>query len=113
MNAFATPQMIQQAYKIIGIVYDKTLKTKFPDIDKSNYLNNENKCTNCNEAFHTNSYTDDNQPDSLSCGHSFCVGCWKTYLKSQIDLDESNFFNVNKLAQTNALNVKCVFARCI
>ena len=51
MNAFATPPMIQQAYKDIGIVYDKTLKLKFPDIDNSMYINNDNKCLNCNTPF--------------------------------------------------------------
>lgn len=59
MNAFATPQMIQEAYKQIGIVYDKSLVVKFPDIDQANYLDNDNKCRNCGQAFIANEYTDD------------------------------------------------------
>ena len=61
--------MIKEAYKVIGIVYDKSLKQKFPDIDKSNYLENENKCASCGKPFVVNQHTDDHIPDSLSCGH--------------------------------------------
>lgn len=78
----------------VGLVYDKKLTDKYPDIVNSLAHKNQNICSICFIDFYPQGSFE--KPFSLVCGHQYCSFCWSNYLKSKVSEE----------------GVMCVFTKC-
>lgn len=63
----------------LGIVFDKSLPKKFPQMNASTLQQCQGYCSICYD------YMADDNRFSMVCGHTFCKPCWKAYLEKKID----------------------------